>query len=214
MERGRSPTGRCRWAKPFTPRTAAIAPWRSPPTAAPSRIVAGNRAVYLLGRQRPARPVSHGSPLTLRTRFMGPDAQAFSPDGRILATAYDDHTVQLWNVSDPSHVVPLGTPLTGHKGYVHALVFSPDGRTLASGSADGTVRLWNVTDPAAVAARLDAPLTGHRGRGQRPRLQPGRQDAGQRRRRRHGPAVERLRSPARRPGWAPRSPATPRRSCR
>ena len=57
----------------------------------------------------------------------------------------------MWDVSDPSHLLPLGAPLTGHTGYVNTLVFSPDGRTLASSSADGTIRLWNVTHPSKAA---------------------------------------------------------------
>ncbi|MFE5814035.1 AAA family ATPase [Streptomyces sp. NPDC056479] len=124
-------------------------------------VLTGSRQVHLWDIGDPARPVALGPPLTLRTRFMGPDALAFSPDGRTLATAYDDRTIRLWNVTDPSHVVPLGSPVTGHTGYINSLVFSPDGHTLASGSADSTIRLWNVTDPDRPRA-LPA-LTGHTG---------------------------------------------------
>ncbi|TXS41685.1 hypothetical protein EAO75_39950 [Streptomyces sp. uw30] len=124
-------------------------------------VLTGSRAVHLWDIGDPARPVSLGPPLTLRTRFMGPDALAFSPDGRTLATAYDDRTIRLWNVADPSHVVPLGAPLTGHTGYINSLAFSPDGRALASGSADSTVRLWDVTAPDR--PRALARLTGHSG---------------------------------------------------
>ncbi|WP_225832661.1 WD40 repeat domain-containing protein [Streptomyces sp. NK08204] len=125
-------------------------------------VLTGNRSVYLWNVVDPVRPRPLGRPLTLRTRFMGPDALAYSPDGRTLATAYDDRTIRLWNVTDPARVAPLGRPLTGHRGYINALAFSPDGHTLASGSADSTVRLWNVTDPARVAP-LGRPLTQHSG---------------------------------------------------
>ncbi|MGH3900249.1 MAG: caspase, EACC1-associated type [Pseudonocardiaceae bacterium] len=84
----------------------------------------------------------------------------FSPDRRTLASASDDNTVRLWNVSDPAHPTPLGPPLTGHTDAVSAVVFSPDGHTLASASKDQTVRLWNVTDPAHPSP-LGPPLTGH-----------------------------------------------------
>ncbi|MFI6337774.1 hypothetical protein [Streptomyces sp. NPDC050535] len=118
-------------------------------------------AVQLWTVTRPARPVTHG-PVELRTRFAGPDTLAFSPDGRTLATGYEDRTIQLWDAADPHRLLPLGAPLTGHKGYVNSLVFSPDGRTLASGSADDTIRLWNVADPRH-ASLLGSPLTGHLG---------------------------------------------------
>jgi hypothetical protein len=96
------------------------------------------------------------TPLTGHTGAVA--SVAFSPDGHTLASGSGDHTVQLWNVSDPAHPT-LGPPLTGHSDTVGAVAFSPDGRTLASGSFDQTVRLWNVSDPAHPT--LGPPLTGH-----------------------------------------------------
>jgi WD40 repeat protein len=66
-------------------------------------------------------------------------AIAFSPNGRLLATASYDRTVRLW-------AVQTGTSwavLEGHTGGVRAVAFSPDGQLLASASVDNTVRLWN-----------------------------------------------------------------------
>ena len=80
-----------------------------------------------------------------------------------------------------------GSPLTGHTGAVTSVAFSPDGKTLASGSARGTVRLWDV----ATRQQIGNPLTGHTERGHLGGVQPGRQDPGQRQRRRHGAAVGR-----------------------
>ena len=77
---------------------------------------------------------------------------AFSPDGRILASASEDKTVRLWDV--PSRQV-LAT-LTGHEDAVYSVAFSPDGRVLASASEDKTVRLWDVA-----TRQLLATLTGH-----------------------------------------------------
>ena len=45
-------------------------------------------------------------------------AVAFAPDGHTLATASDDSTVLLWDVTDPARPRRSGDPLTGHTGAV------------------------------------------------------------------------------------------------
>jgi hypothetical protein len=79
---------------------------------------------------------------------------AFSPDGKTLASASWDKTVQLWDVATRR---PLGEPLKAHTSGVTSVAFSPDGRTLASASGDHTVRLWDV----ATRRPLGEPLQGH-----------------------------------------------------
>ncbi|MFI7416605.1 AAA family ATPase [Nonomuraea sp. NPDC049684] len=82
------------------------------------------------------------------------DHVAFSPDGRILASACYDGTVRLWDVTTRA---PIGAPIKAHTGRVQSVAFSADGRTLASGGVDdGIVRLWDVTTRAPIGAPIKA----------------------------------------------------------
>ena len=82
------------------------------------------------------------------------DRLAFSPDGKILATAEGpiDPGIRLWNVETGA---PLGE-LSGHRSLVKALLFLP-GHRLASAGDDQVIRVWD-TD----AHRLLRTLRGNR----------------------------------------------------
>jgi WD40 repeat protein len=116
-------------------------------------LAAGTRSsgmVYLYHVSDPAHPTPIGPPLSATSRAadsVDANAVSFSPDGRVLASADDDGTAQLWNVSDPAHPTPLGGPII-HPAGVNSTSFSPDGRILATGCADHTLRLWDVSSPA------------------------------------------------------------------
>ena len=79
---------------------------------------------------------------------------AFSPDGRLLATASGDKTARLWDPATGEHL----STLTGHTWWVRDVAFSPDGHLLATASADTTARLW---DP--ITGEPIGTLTGHKG---------------------------------------------------
>src|SRR5262249_14321844 len=64
---------------------------------------------------------------------------AFSPDGKLLASASDDHGVRIWDVQT-GRVRLLGE----HTDEAWCIAFSPNGRLLASSSKDKTVRVWDV----------------------------------------------------------------------
>ena len=75
-----------------------------------------------------------------------------STDGKLLASASLDKTVQVWNIKKRSKLATF----KGHKAAVMAVAFSPDTKTLASGDVRKKIKLWDVS-----RRRERATLTGH-----------------------------------------------------
>ncbi len=67
---------------------------------------------------------------------------AWSPDGKRVASASDDNSVQVWNAGDGSHAFTY----TGHSATVDCVAWSPDGSRIASSGDDKTVQVWNAGD--------------------------------------------------------------------
>jgi WD40 repeat protein len=71
---------------------------------------------------------------------------AFSPDGRFLASAGDDHIIRLWDLATGRE----RQTLHGHQDDICCLTFSPDGLRLASGSYDMTALIWSLKQDHSV----------------------------------------------------------------
>lgn len=67
-------------------------------------------------------------------------AVAVHPQGKLVATAGDDHVVYLWDLSTGTIVQRL----RAHQDWVHTLAFSPHGKALASAGSDRRVIFWDV----------------------------------------------------------------------
>ncbi|KAK8066836.1 hypothetical protein PG997_013583 [Apiospora hydei] len=81
------------------------------------------------------------------------ESMAFSPDGRLLASASSDKTVKVQDAATGR----VKQTLEGHGDFVGSVAFSPDGRLLASASVDKTVRVWD-----AQTGQEKQTLAGHR----------------------------------------------------
>lgn len=68
-------------------------------------------------------------------------AVAFSPDGKWLASANQDRTVILWDLSQDREL----TTIFDHRDFVYDVAFSPDGQSLATLGRD-SLKLWKMQE--------------------------------------------------------------------
>jgi WD40 repeat protein/serine/threonine protein kinase len=82
---------------------------------------------------------------------------SFSPDGRMVVTAfgeYPDFTARVWDAASGQEL----TVLKGHEGSVGSASFSPDGMWIVTASLDRTARIWEANTGKEVHV-----LKGHSG---------------------------------------------------
>jgi serine/threonine protein kinase/WD40 repeat protein len=75
----------------------------------------------------------------------------FSPDGRLLAAAGVQSTINIWEFTN--RVVK--SRLTGHRGHINSLTFSLDGSRLISAGDDGAIRVWDISSQKVVGMFRD-----------------------------------------------------------
>ena len=114
-------------ALPFTPRGTALFRTYKDRFSRALKVITGTENTWT-----PLIAVLQGHSQSVRS-------VAFSTDSLRLASASDDHTVQLWDGQTGAHIATL----EDHQDSVHSVIFSADGSRLASVSGDGTVRLWD-----------------------------------------------------------------------
>ena len=95
-------------------------------------------------------PHHEGDMLTISSGVTG---IAFSSDGKLLASAYSDGTIRLWDLATRQLDGPVLRADSGTQTSANAIAFSPDGKLLASAYSDGTIRLWDLA-----TRQLDGPV--------------------------------------------------------
>ena len=73
-----------------------------------------------------------------------------APDGQLLASASDDHTVKLWHLQS----CRLISTLSLHTDEAWSVAFSPDGSTLVTGGKDAVLGVWSLPT-ATLRQRVD-----------------------------------------------------------
>jgi dipeptidyl aminopeptidase/acylaminoacyl peptidase len=72
---------------------------------------------------------------------------SFSPDGRRIVTAAEDHAARVWDAATGQQIAALEV----HSGLGESASFSPDGQRIVTASGDGTARIWDAATGQQIA---------------------------------------------------------------
>lgn len=86
------------------------------------------------------RSLDSGTSKVLRGHEGVVNDMQFSPDDTKLATASEDGTIRIWDLSSDAYPIIL----KGHSAAVRSVRFTPDGKSVVTASDDGTGRVWTL----------------------------------------------------------------------
>lgn len=100
----------------------------------------GDPHLFQLNWNADTRQFSLIGQITVRGASAGVNDVQWSPDGRYIASAYNDRTVVIVDASSGA----LVQRLNGHRASIYSFSWSPDSHFIASTSEDRSVRIWNA----------------------------------------------------------------------
>ncbi len=142
-------------AKPIIPEIKLRAPVRA---AINSLAFRGDGAMLAVGRYQEAE-LRHGKNGAVSSKLAGHSNEvrslAFSPDGKLLATAGGNPgqfgEIKIWDVAAGKEL----RAWRGHRDNIFAIAFSPDGSKLATCSYDKLIKLWDAATGAELKTLKD-----------------------------------------------------------